>query len=316
MTERRELYPEIEATTGFLQVDDVHNIYYEECGSGPQPVVIFHGGPGGGSSPIYRRFFDPSAYRIIQFDQRGAGKSTPYASLEKNTTWDLVEDTEKLRKHLGIEKWVVFGGSWGSTLALSYAQKHADRVKALILRGIFTLRRSELLFFYQDGASHLFPDAWEKFLEPIPVVERHDLMSAYHRRLTGPDAEERRKCAMAWTIWELSTSRLYVDPAYIDKADDMAEAFARIESHYFVNGGFFEYDGQLIAEANKLNDIPGVIVQGRYDVVCPAKSAWELHKNWTNSELHIIPDAGHSCIEPGVIDQLVRGADKFKTIGL
>jgi len=234
---------------------------------------------------IIDSFFDPNAYRVVLFDQRGAGKSTPSASLEENTTWDLVEDIEKLRKHvnevlkINIEKWVVFGGSWGSTLALAYAETYPQRVKALILRGIFTVRRKELLFLYQEGASLLFPESWEKFLEPIPEVERFDLMSAYHRRLTGPNEAERKRCAKAWTVWELSTSRLFVSQSYIDKAtDDFSLTFARIESHYFVNGGFLKYDDQLLKEAHKLKDIPGVIVQGRYDVVCPPFTAWELKK--------------------------------------
>jgi len=277
-------------------------------------VLVLHGGPGGGSAPFYRQYFDPKAYRIVMFDQRGAGKSTPNGSLENNTTWHLVEDIEKLREMLGIEKWVVFGGSWGSTLALAYAEKHTERVKALVLRGIFTLRRSELLFFYQDGASHLFPDVWDTFVEPIPVVERYDMMTAYHRRLTGPDAEVRKKCGLAWTIWELSTSKLHFDPNYVADADDMADAFARIECHYFVNGGFFDYDGQLIEESTKLNEIPGVIVQGRYDVVCPARSAWDLHKKWTKSELKFVADAGHSCTEKGIISELVKATDQFKNI--
>jgi len=311
-----QLYREIEATTtGFLKVSEIHTIYYESSGSGRQPVIVLHGGPGGGSQPFYRQFFDPTAYTIYQFDQRGSGKSTPNACLEENTTWHLVSDIEALRKHLGIEKWVVFGGSWGSTLSLAYAEKHPDPVKALILRGIFTLRRSELIWFYQDGASHIFPDTWDTYLEPIPVVERFDMMSAYYRRLTGPDLEVRKKCATTWTVWELSTSKLFFDPEYI-KADDMADAFARIECHYFVNGGFFEYDGQLIAEASKLNHIPGITVQGRYDVVCPARSAWDLHKQWKGGELIIVPDAGHSCAEVGIISELVKATDKFKKIGL
>lgn len=247
-------------------------------------------------APYYRQFFDPTAYRIVMFDQRGAGQSRPRAELRENTTWDLVEDIERLRKHLSIDRWVVFGGSWGSTLALSYAETHPDRVKALILRGIFTLRRKELLFFYQEGSSLLFPDYWEKFLEPIPPAERGDLMSAYHRRLTGPDEAERLKCALAWTSWEMATSRLLIDKETLEKGEDphFALAFARIECHYFVNAGFFKYDGQLIAEAHKLKGIPGVIVQGRYDVVCPALSAWDLSKVWQDAELKIIPDAGHS----------------------
>jgi len=250
----------------------------------------------------------------VLFDQRGSGKSTPYSCLDHNTTWDLVEDIEKLRKHLKIERWVVFGGSWGSTLALAYAQKHPQPVKALILRGIFALRRKELLWFYQEGASFLFPDAWEKFLEPIPVVERGDLMSAYHRRLTGPDPQIRKKCAESWTIWEMATSRLYLEPELLQRGVDIADAFARIESHYFVNGGFFEYDGQLIEEATKVAHIPTVIVQGRYDVVCPAYTAWDLHKKMPKAKLIMIPDAGHSAKEVGIVDELVKATDKFAEV--
>jgi len=234
-----------------------------------------------------------------------------------NTTWDLVSDLETLRAHLGIERWQVFGGSWGSSLALAYAETHPDRVKALVLRGIFTLRRSELLFFYQFGASCLFPDHWEKYLAAIPESEHSELMSAYHRRLVGEDEDTKQHCAKAWTRWEMATSRLYVDPASLAKADDdeFALAFARIEAHYFVNAGFFKYDGQLIREADKIAHIPGVIVQGRYDVVCPAYTAWELHKAWgKQAELFIIPDAGHSMKEPGILSELVKACDKFSDL--
>jgi proline iminopeptidase len=233
----------------------------------------------------------------------------------------LVQDIETLREKLGIDKWVVFGGSWGSTLALAYAEKHVQRVKALILRGIFTLRRKELLWFYQEGASFMFPDAWEKYLAPIPLVERHDLMSAYYRRLTNDkDRETQLKCARAWAVWEMETSRLFVDPKNVARAtedDGFSLRFARIECHYFVHGGFFEYDGELIDRARDIleaNKIPGVIIQGRYDVVCPAYSAWDLHKQWPTSELEIIPDAGHSCKEEGIIDGLVRACEKFQDL--
>jgi len=315
-TKRRELYPPIEPYEhSTLKVSDIHTLYYEQSGN-PQgkPVVVLHGGPGGGCDGWYRQFFDPKAYRIVLFDQRGSGKSTPHANLEHNTTWDLVEDIEKIRLHLKIDKWVVFGGSWGSTLALAYAETHPQVVKALILRGIFTLRRKELIWFYQEGANFMFPDVWEHYLEPIPEVERGDLMSAYHRRLTGTNEEEKKKAARAWTKWEMATSRLYVDPNYIAKAeeDEFSVAFARIECHYFVNGGFFKYDGQLIQEANKIAHIPGVIVQGRYDMVCPAFTAWDLSKNWPNAELLIVPDAGHSMKEPGILSHLVEACDKFK----
>jgi len=287
---RKKLYPPIEPyDTGTLKVSELHTVYYEQAGNkdSNHVAVVLHGGPGGGISPSYRQFFDPTAYRIVLFDQRGAGKSTPTSCLEENTTWHLVEDTEKLREHLKIQKWVVFGGSWGSTLALAYAEKYPERVKALVLRGIFALRRKELLWFYQEGASFIFPEAWDKFLEPIPLVERSDLISAYHRRLTGPDAEVRKQCAQAWTVWELSTSRFYVDPAYIARAtESFADVFARIEAHYFVNGGFFTKDGQILEEAHRLKEIPGVIVQGRYDVVCPATTAWELKKKLAQRRIH------------------------------
>jgi len=290
--------------------------FYEQSGNREgNPIVVVHGGPGGGCADYYRQYFDPKAYRIVMFDQRGAGKSTPTASLEDNTTQHLIDDIEVLRKHLKIDRWAVFGGSWGSTLALAYAETHPDKVKVLVLRGIFCLRRKELLWFYQEGASFLFPDAWDKFIEPIPVVERFDLMSAYHRRLTGTDPDVKLKCARAWSVWEMTTSKLYVSPDYIKLAaedDIFSLAFARIEAHYFVNGGFLKEDGEILHNAGKLKGIPGVIVQGRYDVVCPMTTAWELHKVWPESELVVVPDAGHSCTEPGITSELVKAADKFK----
>jgi len=314
-----ELYPALEPyETGFLKVDEIHELYYEQCGKPTgKPAVVLHGGPGGGSEPYYRQFFDPAVYRVVLFDQRGAGKSKPFACLDKNTTWDLVEDTEKIRKHLKIDKWVVFGGSWGATLALAYAETHPHTVKALVLRGIFTLRRHELLWFYQEGASYLFPDAWDKFLEPIPEVERGDLISAYHRRVTGTDEAVKLACAKAWSVWEMTTSRLYVDPKHIARAtenDMWAIAFARIESHFFVNGGWFKKEGQLIEEAVKLHDIPGTIVQGRYDLVCPMITAWDLHKKWPKADLKVIPDAGHSAKEPGIVSELVKATDKYRDL--
>jgi proline iminopeptidase len=319
MAERRTLYPPLEPyEKGYLKVSDIHEIYYEQSGNanGKQTVIVLHGGPGGGVAPFYRQFFDPTSYRIIMFDQRGAGASRPHAELRENTTWDLVEDIEKLRHHLKVDRWVVFGGSWGSTLALAYAETQPDRVKALILRGIFMLRRKELLFFYQEGTSLLFPDYWEKYLEPIPPAERFDMMSAYHRRLTGPDDAEKLRCARAWTTWEMATSRLHIDKENVEKGEDpqFALAFARIECHYFVNAGFFKCDGQLLEEAPKLKGIPGVIVQGRYDVVCPAFSAWDLHKKWPEGDLKIIPDAGHSMKEPGILSELVIAADRFRDV--
>ncbi len=311
----RTLYPEIEPfQTGRLQVSDVHEIYFEQSGNPEgKPAIFVHGGPGGGSNPTHRRYHDPSKYRIIVFDQRGCGQSTPYASLQDNTTWHLVSDMEAIREHLGIEKWQVFGGSWGSTLGLAYAQTHPHRVTELVLRGIFMLRRSELIWFYQHGASHIFPDAWDSYLEAIPEVEHGDLISAYYRRLTSDDEAVRNAAARAWSVWEGSTSYLVQNPDHIAHAgeDDFAVAFARIECHFFVNGGFFEVDGQILRDIDRIRHIPGVIVQGRYDVVCPMRSAWDLHKAWPESELHVVANAGHSANEVGIVDQLVRATDRF-----
>ncbi|PPR00888.1 hypothetical protein CVT24_000373 [Panaeolus cyanescens] len=310
------MYPPIEPyQVGKLKVSDVHELYYELSGNKDgNPVVFLHGGPGGGTDATDRGFFNPEKYKIILFDQRGAGKSTPSACLEENTTWDLVKDIEKLRDLLKIEKWHVFGGSWGSTLSLAYAQSHPDRVKSLVLRGIFTLRRSELRFFYQDGASHLFPEAWDEYLAPIPESERSDLILAYHAQLNSEDEETRIRAAKAWAKWEMWTSKLHVDPAHIAHADDskFANAFARIENHYFVNEGFMR-DGQLLEqqEIDKIRHIPTVIVQGRYDVVCPATTAYALNKVFPQSTLHIVPDAGHSSREPGIAKLLVEATDKF-----
>ncbi len=312
----RQLYPAIEPYDhGHLAVDGHHEIYYEQCGNPDgKPVVFVHGGPGGGAGEDYRRFFDPAAYRIVLFDQRGCKRSKPYASLQDNTTWDLVDDIEKIREHLGIDSWQVFGGSWGSTLSLSYAQRHPGRVTELVLRGIFMLRRKELLWFYQEGASNIFPDAWEKFLAPIPEVERGDLMSAYYRRLTSDDEQTRVEAARAWSIWEGTTSLLYQDDDKIAEtgADDFAVAFARIESHYFVHGGFFEAEDQLLEGVDRIRHIPTVVVQGRYDVVCPARSAWDLQRAWPESELVIVEDAGHSAFEPGIRSALLDATDRFR----
>ncbi len=298
-----------------LAVSPVHTIYYEQCGNPEgKPVVFLHGGPGGGIVPDYRRFFDPAAYRIVLFDQRGSGKSTPHASLEDNTTWHLVEDIEKIREHLKIESWQVFGGSWGSTLALAYAQTHPDRVRELVLRGIFLCRPKEIQWFYQEGASAIFPDVWEEYLKVIPEAERGDMMAAYHRRLTGDDEAAKIEAARAWSVWEGSTSKLYPDAdliAHMDEAE-FAIAFARIECHYFMNNAFFDTDNYLIENVEKIRHIPAVIVQGRYDVVCPMMSAWELHRAWPEAELRITPDAGHSATEPGNISALVEATDRFR----
>jgi len=314
-TAMRTLYPEIAPyETGMLQVDDRHGLYWEQCGN-PQgkPVVLLHGGPGAGCNGKMRRFHDPAKYRIVLFDQRGAGRSTPHADLTDNTTWDLVADIEKLREHLGIERWQVFGGSWGSTLALAYAETHPQRVTELVLRGIFMLRRWELEWFYQEGANRLFPDAWEHYLAAIPPVERHDLISAFHRRLTSGDEAVRLAAAKAWSIWEGATSYLHIDPNYATSHGDpnFALAFARIENHYFVNGGFFEVEDQLLRDAHRIADIPGVIVHGRYDVVCPIQNAFDLHKAWPKAELVVSAACGHSGFEAENIDGLVAATDRF-----
>ncbi|KAJ3328537.1 hypothetical protein HDU76_009778 [Blyttiomyces sp. JEL0837] len=318
MTDSSPLYPSSEAfNSGFLSVSSIHTIAYSQYGNPKGNAVIYvHGGPGGGTSPDDSRYFDPTTYRIVLFDQRGAGKSTPPAELRENDTWSLVSDMERIREHLGIDKWVVFGGSWGSTLALAYAIKHADRVKALIVRGIFTLRKSEIKWFYQEGASHIFPDAWEPYVNAIPVDERDDFITAYYKRLTSEDPAVRRAAAGAWSTWEMATSKLYTDPELIKKAenDTWADQFARIECHYFINKGFFETDEWILENVDKIRHIPAVIVQGRYDVVCPVYTAWALHKRWPESELHIITDAGHSAKEKGTTQKLVEAAEKFKNL--
>lgn len=312
----REIYPDIDVyDSGMLGVDARHQVYYEQCGNPKgKPVVILHGGPGAGCSAKMRRFHDPKAYRIVLFDQRGSGRSTPHADLVDNTTWDLVADIEALREHLGIPRWQVFGGSWGSTLALAYAQAHPSRATELVLRGIFMLRRWELEWFYQEGASRLYPEAWDHYLQAIPEVERSDLISAYHRRLTSPIEATRLAAARAWSVWEASTSLLVPDEAFIDGHKDahFALSFARIESHYFVHGGFFDVEDQLLRDAHRLHGIPGVIVHGRYDVVCPVQNAWDLHKAWPESRLQISPRAGHSAFEPENASALVDATDSFR----
>lgn len=312
----RDLYPETDVyDSGMLAVDARHQVYYEQCGNpNGKPVVILHGGPGAGCSAKMRRFHDPKAYRIVLFDQRGSGRSTPHADLVDNTTWDLVADIEALREHLGISRWQVFGGSWGSTLALAYAQAHPSRATELVLRGIFMLRRWELEWFYQEGASRLYPEAWDQYLQAIPEVERADLISAYHRRLTSPSEATRLAAARAWSVWEASTSLLLPDEAFIDGHKDahFALSFARIESHYFVHGGFFDVEDQLLRDAHRLHGIPGVIVHGRYDVVCPVQNAWDLHKAWPESRLQISPSAGHSAFEPENASALVDATDSFR----
>ena len=313
-TDRRTLYPPIEPNhSGYLEVGNGHEVYYEECGSPRgKPVVFLHGGPGGGFTANMRRFFNPDVYRIILFDQRGCGKSRPHASLEHNTTWDLVNDIEILRNALQISKWQVFGGSWGSTLALAYSQTHPERVTELVLRGIFMLRKKEIRWFYQHGASELFPDLWEGFLAPIPPAERHDLLHAYHKQLTGDDEEQKIKAAKAWSIWEGATCTLRPNHKVTAEfaVDDVALALARIECHYFINDGFLEED-QLLRNVDRVRNIPAVIVQGRYDVVCPAISAWELHQVWPEAELRLVGDAGHAAFEPGIVHELIMATDAF-----
>lgn len=315
---RRRLYPPLKAyRTGRLPVSDLHEIHFEESGN-PQgkPVVFLHGGPGGGTDPKMRRFFDPTHYRVVLFDQRGCGKSRPHAELAQNTTWDLVADIERLREHLGIERWQVFGGSWGSTLALAYAETHPARVTELVLRGIFLLRRSELVWFYQDpcGAAALFPDLWERYVEPIPPAERSDMMRAYYARLTSPERAVRAQAAQAWSTWEGATSYLRTSAQYVTKfaKGRYAEAFARIECHYFVNAGFMRSDEQLLEDVGRIRHIPAVIVQGRYDVVCPMRSAWDLHRAWPEADLRVVPDAGHSAFERGNVHELVSATDRFR----
>jgi proline iminopeptidase len=311
----RVLYPDLQPyNRGRLAVSDLHEIYFEECGNPKgKPVVVLHGGPGGGISPFLRRLHDPFRYRIIVFDQRGCGQSTPRAELRGNTTWDLVADIEKLRGHLGIAAWQVLGGSWGSTLALAYAETHPQRVTELILRGIFTVRKREIQWFYQEGASFLFPDAWEGFLAPIPSEERHDLVAAYYKRLTGTDKAEQLACARAWSQWEGETLSLLPNPQRVDEfgADDFALAFGRIECHYFVHDGFFKRDGQLLAAVDLIRHIPAIIIQGRYDVVTPMDTAWALHRAWPEARFQIIDAAGHTTTEPGITSALVDATDSF-----
>ncbi|MBP6514075.1 MAG: prolyl aminopeptidase [Steroidobacteraceae bacterium] len=317
MARQRKLYPEIEPYRhGFLKVGDGHRIYWEECGNPKgKPAVFVHGGPGAGAGTTSRRFFDPKRYRIVVFDQRGCGRSRPHASLVANTTWHLVADMEQLREHLGIERWLVFGGSWGSTLGLAYAETHPERVTELVLRGIFMLRKAELDWFYQDphGAGALYPDRWQAYAAAIPAKERGNMIGAFYRRLTGDNRREAVAAARAWAVWEGSTSFLLPNEANVASwgQDKFALAVARIECHYFVNGGFFRREDQLLADVGRIRHIPGVIVQGRYDVVCPMMSAWALHQAWPEAAFHVVPDAGHSAMEAGNTHQLVTATDAF-----
>ena len=311
----RTAYPAIEPyATHRLKVSALHEIYIEESGNpNGKPIVFVHGGPGGGTEPWQRQFYNPAKYRIVLFDQRGCGKSTPFAELSDNTTWDLVADMEKIRALLKIESWVLFGGSWGSTLALAYAQKHPAQVKALVLRGIFLLRQAEIDWFYQRGTSMIFPDLWEAYRDAIPEAERGDFVSAYYTRLTSSDASVRAAAAKAWSTWEGATSKLIINTDMITRygSGSFADAFARIECHYFKHKGWFERDGQLLDEVPKIRHIPAVIVQGRYDVVCPMQSAWDLHRAWPEAGLVVVPDAGHSASEKGILSALIEATDQF-----
>ena len=310
-------YPPIEPyRTGFLPVSDKHTLYWEESGNPHgKPVVFLHGGPGSGTDSGHRCFFDPKAYRIVLFDQRGCGKSLPHSEIAENTTWDLVEDIETLRKFLQIERWVVFGGSWGSTLSLAYAETHPDRVLALILRGIFLGRKKEIHWFYQFGAHHLFPDAFEDYLAPIPVAERGDLLTAFYTRLRALDPSVRKAAAKAWSTWEGALLRLCPDPKILAAFTESthADAVARIECHYFVNHCFFSTDNWLLENVSRIRHIPAVIIHGRYDVVCPLENAWELHRAWPEAKLEIIPAAGHAASEPGIADALIRATNHFRS---
>ncbi len=315
--ERLGLYPPIEPFRETrLKVGGGHEIHVEECGFPlGKPVLIVHGGPGGGCNPTMRRYHDPARYRIVLVDQRGCGRSTPHASLDHNSTWDLVADMERVRAHLGIERWQLFGGSWGSTLALAYAERHPTRIAELVLRGIFLLRQAEIDWFYKDGCGWLFPEAFAAFLEPIPVAERGDIVGAYYKRLTHPDRAVQIAAARAWSVYEGSTLALLQDPQRLKlfAADSYAIAFARIECHYFVNHGFFERDGQLLDDIGRIRQLPATIVHGRYDVVTPVKNAWDLKQAWPEADLRIVPDAGHAMTEPGIIHELILATRRYAT---
>ncbi len=308
------LFPAIQPLQTFhLKVSDRHELYIEECGNpAGVPVIFLHGGPGGSSEPAHRRYFDPERYHIILFDQRGCGKSRPHASLENNTTQDLIEDLEKIRRHFEIEKWVVFGGSWGSTLGLAYAEAYPERVSGLILRGIFLCRQQDIDWFYQGGAARLFPDAWQDFIAPIPPSERDHLVKAYYRRLTSDNEIERMAAAKAWSVWEGSTATLRPDKSVLCYFSDphIALSIARIECHYFINNSFMR-ENQLLEDAHKLKDIPGFIVHGRYDVICPIDQAFSLHQQWPSAQLKVISDAGHAVSEAGISKALIESTNQM-----
>jgi proline iminopeptidase len=306
------LYPEIKPyAVHTLAVDETHTLHIDESGTpSGLPVLFVHGGPGAGCDPQSRSYFDPNLYRIITFDQRGCGRSTPFASLVDNTTWHLVDDMERIREHLGIDKWLLFGGSWGSTLSLAYAQRHTERVLGLVLRGIFLCRPKEFHWFYQEGASRLFPDYWQDYVAPIPPDERGELMQAFYKRLTGEDQIAQMQAAKAWSCWEGRTATLRPNPDVVERFNERALSIARIECHYFINNAFLEPD-QLLRDMHKIAHLPGIIVHGRYDVICPLDNAWALHQMWPNSELQIIREAGHSAGERGIVDALVRATDQM-----
>lgn len=310
----RTLYPMIEPYhTAFLDTGDGHQVYYERCGKpGGKPAVFLHGGPGGGISPDHRRLFNPAVYDVMLFDQRGCGKSTPYAELKANTTWHLVEDIERLRQIAGVDKWMVFGGSWGSTLALAYAETYPQRVSELVLRGVYTVTKAEIDWYYQSGVSEMFPEKWERFQAPIPPEERHDMVTAYHKRLNSDDVNVQLEAAKAWSIWEGETITLLPDEKYSAAFADahFALAFARIENQYFFKNAWLE-DGQLLRNAHRLRGIKGTIIHGRYDMPCPARYAYQLHKAWPEADFHMIEGAGHAFSEPGILDALIRATDGF-----
>lgn len=309
-----QLYPPIEPyASGMLDVGDGHSIYYERVGTpGAKPAVFLHGGPGAGCSLDHRRLFDPARYDLLLFDQRGCGRSAPHAELDANTTWHLVADIERLRAMAGVEAWLVFGGSWGSTLALAYAETHPERVSELVLRGVYTATRAEIQWYYQWGVSQMFPDKWERFVAPIPEGERGDMVAAYNRRLTGTDPAAQIEAAKAWSLWEGETITLLPSAALTDQHGDdhFAIAFARIENHYFFHDCWLEPD-QLLRDAGRLRDIPGVIVHGRYDMPCPLHYAWALHKAWPEADFHLIEGAGHAYSEPGILERLIEATDRF-----
>ena len=313
----RELYPTIEPyQSNYLQVSDLHRVYYEQSGNPDgQPVIFVHGGPGGGTEALYRRFFDPATYRIILFDQRGAGKSRPHASLEENTTWHLVADIERIRELLGIDRWIVFGGSWGAALGLIYAIQHPEPVRQLVLRGVFLMTKAELRWFYGGGAGAFWPDLWHKFVSAVPAEERDDIIAAYARRLFSGDLQTETRYARAWAAWENTLASISNDGPGGDSPAEYARAFARLENHYFSNLGFLEHDGWIEANLDRLADVPGTIVQGRYDMICPPAAAYHLNNAWPRSTLRIVPRAGHALSEPGISAELVRIMDGLRRDG-